>query len=73
MPRIDIFVWLAYLNLSRSLLRRAVGDERAQTLAEYSLIISAIAVAVITIATITMRETIVGAYQSATNCLNGSC
>ena len=48
-------------------------DERGQTLAEYSLIISAIAVAAVTISVITFREALVGAWNSAADCLNGSC
>jgi Flp pilus assembly pilin Flp len=47
--------------------------ERGQTLAEYSLIISAIAVAAVTIAVITFREALVGAWNSAIPCLDGSC
>ena len=45
-------------------------DEDGQTLAEYSLIISAIAVAVTTIAVISFRAALVGAFNSATDCLN---
>jgi Flp pilus assembly pilin Flp len=48
-------------------------DEDGQTLAEYSLIISAIAVAAMTISVITFRGALVGAWNSASACLNGSC
>jgi Flp pilus assembly pilin Flp len=48
-------------------------DEDGQTLAEYSLVISAIAVAAVTIAVITFRGALVGAWNSASNCLNGTC
>jgi Flp pilus assembly pilin Flp len=48
-------------------------DEDGQTLAEYSLIISTIAVAVVAIAVITFRGALVGAWNSASSCLNGSC
>jgi Flp pilus assembly pilin Flp len=53
--------------------RARLQGERGQTLAEYSLIISAIAVATITICVIAFRESIVGAWNSASDCLNGSC
>jgi Flp pilus assembly pilin Flp len=48
-------------------------DEDGQTLAEYSLIISTIAVAVVTIAVITFRGALVEAWNSASDCLNGTC
>ena len=48
-------------------------DEDGQTLAEYSLIISAIAVGTITIAVIVFRGTLVEAYNSASRCLDGTC
>ena len=44
-------------------------DDSGQTLAEYSLIISAIAVAAITIAVLAFREAVVGAFNSASDCL----
>jgi Flp pilus assembly pilin Flp len=47
---------------------RTQSDD-GQTLAEYSLIISAIAVGAITISVITFRETLVGAFNSASACL----
>lgn len=43
--------------------------EQGQTLAEYSLIISAIAVAAITIAVLAFREAVVDAFNSASTCL----
>lgn len=48
-------------------------DEDGQTLAEYSLIMSTIAVAVVIISVITFRNALVGAFSSATRCLDGSC
>jgi Flp pilus assembly pilin Flp len=48
-------------------------DEDGQTLAEYGLIMAVIAVAVIASAAIAFRGAIVGAFNSATSCLSGSC
>ncbi len=61
------------LLVSLQLLSFRVRDERGQTLAEYSLIISAVAVAAVTIAVITFREALAGAFDSASRCLDGSC
>ena len=47
-------------------------DEGGQTLAEYSLIISAIAVAVVIIAVIAFRVALIGTWNSVTDCLNGN-
>ena len=51
----------------------ATRDEDGQTLAEYGLIMAVIAVAVIASAAIAFRTAIVGAFNSATACLSGSC
>jgi Flp pilus assembly pilin Flp len=52
-------------------------DEDGQTLAEYGLIVSVIAVAVMIAALFAFKESIVGAFGDATNCLDsassGSC
>ena len=48
-------------------------DEDGQTLAEYSLIISAIAVGTITIAVIVFRQALIVAWNSASSCLDGTC
>lgn len=50
-----------------------VRDERGQTLAEYGLIMAVIAVAVVVGAGIAFRDQITSAFESATNCLDGSC
>ena len=47
-----------------------VRDEGGQTLAEYSLIISAIAVAAAVTAVIVFRGALAGAFISATDCLS---
>ena len=48
-------------------------DEEGQTLAEYGLIMAVIAVAVIAAAAVAFRGGIIAAFNSATNCLSGSC
>jgi Flp pilus assembly pilin Flp len=48
-------------------------DEEGQTLAEYGLIMAVIAVAVIVAAAIAFRGAIETAFNSATDCLDGTC
>jgi Flp pilus assembly pilin Flp len=50
-----------------------VKDEEGQTLAEYGLIMAVIAVAVVIVAVVAFRTAIIGAFTSATDCLDGSC
>ncbi len=50
-----------------------IKDEEGQTLAEYGLIMSVIAVAVIVSAGLLFKTAIVGAFNKATTCLSGSC
>jgi Flp pilus assembly pilin Flp len=50
-----------------------VTDEEGQTLAEYGLIMAVIAVAVIVAAAVAFKDGIIGAFNSATGCLSGSC
>ena len=45
-------------------------DEQGQTLAEYGLIMAVIAVAVVVAAGVLFRNAIIGAFNSATNCLS---
>jgi Flp pilus assembly pilin Flp len=45
-------------------------DDDGQTLAEYSLIISAVAVAAVLTAVIVFRGALAGAWNSAADCLN---
>jgi Flp pilus assembly pilin Flp len=47
-------------------------DEEGQTLAEYGLIMAVIAVAVVVAAGVAFRSAIVGAFDSATDCLDGT-
>jgi Flp pilus assembly pilin Flp len=65
-------VALRTLAILHGLLGRS-QDEEGQTLAEYSLIISTIAVATIIISVIAFREALIGAWNSASQCLTGSC
>jgi Flp pilus assembly pilin Flp len=44
-------------------------DEEGQTLAEYGLIMAVIAVAVVVAAGVAFRSAIIGAFNSATECL----
>jgi Flp pilus assembly pilin Flp len=48
-------------------------DEDGQTLAEYSLIITAISVAVVVLALVAFRGALAGAFNAATGCLDGAC
>ena len=50
-----------------------VSDEKGQTLAEYGLIMAVIAVAVVITAVTLFRGAIITAFNSATNCLDGTC
>ena len=54
-------------------LETKVKDEEGQTLAEYGLIMAVIAVAVVVAAVVAFRGAIVGAFSSATDCLDGTC
>ena len=65
-------VALRMLTSLNSLLQRA-KDEDGQTLAEYGLILSVVAVAVIVLAVVAFRDQISTAFNSAINCLDGSC
>ncbi len=50
-----------------------LSDEKGQTLAEYGLIMAVIAVAVVVTAVVAFRTAIIGAFNGAVNCLDGSC
>jgi len=54
-------------------LQARTQDEEGQTLAEYGLIMAVIAVAVVVTAVIAFRTAIVNAFNSAVDCLDGSC
>jgi len=54
-------------------LQARLSDEAGQTLAEYGLIMAVIAVAVVVTAVVLFRTAIITAFNSATDCLDGSC
>jgi Flp pilus assembly pilin Flp len=61
--------WLLLGIRIYGLLRR----ERAQTLAEYGLIISLVAVGVVVPTMLLFRDELATAYNSAAACLDGTC
>ena len=54
-------------------LQARLSDEEGQTLAEYGLIMAVIAVFTVVLAVTVFRDAIVTAFNSATDCLDGSC
>ena len=60
------------LNAPRAL-AHAAADEAGQTLAEYSLLVTVIAVAVVAISVVFFTTALAGAYDSVTACLSGGC
>ncbi len=54
-------------------LQARLSDEKGQTLGEYGLIMAVIAVAVVVVAVVAFRGAIITAFESATDCLDGSC
>ena len=54
-------------------LQARTKDESGQTLAEYGLILAVIAVAVVVTSVVAFRENIIAAFDSTTDCLDGSC
>jgi Flp pilus assembly pilin Flp len=63
----DAARWLLF---SLSNLASRGDDERGQTLAEYGMIISVVAVAAIAIAVITFRDVIVTTWNDTASCLS---
>ena len=53
--------------------QRFLFDERGQTLAEYGLILTVVAVGVVVPTMILFRTALASGFTSMTNCLNGSC
>jgi Flp pilus assembly pilin Flp len=47
--------------------------DRGQTLAEYGLILTLVAVGVVIPTMLIFREQLIDAYYAATDCMNGSC
>ena len=54
-------------------LQARLSDEEGQTMAEYGLIMAVISVAVTVTAVTLFRGAIITAFNSATDCLDGSC
>jgi hypothetical protein len=52
---------------------QAASNQAGQTLAEYSMIITIIAVGTTLLAVIVFRDSLVGAFDAVRNCLDGSC
>ena len=53
-------------------LRSKTQDEHGQTLAEYGIMMSVIAVAIMVTAMIVFKGALVGQLNKSTNCLNGA-
>jgi len=54
-------------------LRARASRDSGQTLAEYSLIITVIAVGVVILGMIVFRGALIAAFNTATGCLDGTC
>jgi pilus assembly protein Flp/PilA len=63
--------WVAIQGLAGAI-ESKFQDEEGQTLAEYGLIMAVIAVAVVVAAGVAFRGAIIGAFDSATNCLSAA-
>ena len=50
-----------------------LSSSRGQTLAEYGLIVTIVAVAVTVLALVAFRTQIAGAFTDATSCFDGAC
>ena len=66
-------VYETWLLLPATRLLGLLTRSRGQTLAEYGVIVTVIAVAVVVVSTIVFRNQLVAAYNSASTCLDGSC
>ena len=55
------------------MLQARLSDEEGQTLAEYGMILAVIAVTTVITAIVVFRDGIIGAFDAATDCLDGSC
>ncbi len=64
---------MLHLFVAFDRLMQRTKDEDGQTLAEYGLILSVVTVAIVVSASITFRGAIIGAFDSATACLDGTC
>jgi Flp pilus assembly pilin Flp len=64
---------MAYVLVTFDRLKERTQDEDGQTLAEYGLILAVVAVATVILAAIAFRDGIVAAFNSAIDCLDGTC
>jgi Flp pilus assembly pilin Flp len=56
----------------RGLVARA-QEATGQTLAEYSILVTVVALGITLLALIVFRDALGGAFSAATNCLDGTC
>jgi pilus assembly protein Flp/PilA len=66
---LSLRAWMAIKGLANAI-ESKFQDEEGQTLAEYGLIMAVIAVAVVVAAGVAFRGAIIGAFDSATDCLS---
>ena len=64
---------ILYLVVARHRLLARVQDDEGQTLAEYGLIMAFIAVTVVVGSVVFFRDAVVTSFNTATDCLDGSC
>ena len=64
---------MLHLFVAFDRLMQRTKDEDGQTLAEYGLILSVVAISIVVSASIAFRGAIIGAFNSATACLDGTC
>ncbi len=62
-----------WLLLPAARLYGFLNQQRGQTLAEYGLLLTLIAVGVVLASMLVFRNQLVAGFGSATNCLTGSC
>ena len=61
------------LLLPATRLHGLLAQQRGQTLAEYGLLMTLIAVAVVVASMLVFRNALAGAFTTATTCLDGAC
>jgi Flp pilus assembly pilin Flp len=69
MKEIAVLMW-EDIVASVSLLRETIRSEQGQTLAEYSLIMTVIAIGVVIASMITFRGALSGAFTQAAECIS---
>ena len=62
-----------WLHMPAARLLEFIGQQRAQTLAEYGLLITLIAVAVVVASMLVFRNELVAAFTTSSGCLDGGC